>query len=247
MLRRFGEVLSRSSALSVIGESMQSAYAARYGKKGVILRHGIQDKYFLPWNDSYTSSGELTLCFAGTLYAKEEWNALLRALDSVGWRVLDRDIKIRFIGVPPRFGAVKCDRVSYVGRLSFEDTIAEVASCQIAYLPYWFAKRQRVAAETSFPGKLSTYAASGIPVLFHGPTYASVPPFLARFPFGTCCHSLTPSVILRALEHIIADKQFHAGASDARRAAYFEELNLTTMLQRFGELTGSTAVQSNPD
>lgn len=240
LFESFASVLRRSAAVSVVGEGMQNAYKERFGTDALILRHGIDDDLFHSWRSPRTDE-IVRIVFAGSLYAKHEWNAMVDALEAVDWRIDGRHISLSFIGTPPKRGIRRSSTVNYMGRMDFNQTLATVRTCSVAYLPYWFGSRHAVAARTSFPGKLSAYAACGIPVLFHGPEDSSVTPFLQRFPFGMCCHSLAASDIIKTISLIISDQEFQQNAAEAQRAAFFSELSLTAMKERFLTLLGAGA------
>jgi len=113
-----------------------------------------------------------------------------------------------------------------------------MSEADITYLPYWFDEAYRLSARMSFPSKLTTYLASGRPVLFHGPQYSSVTKFFYRFPVGICCHSLEESKIIECLHKFATDKNFYAESTKAIQTALDEELDLRIFLKRFAELLG---------
>jgi glycosyltransferase involved in cell wall biosynthesis len=240
IMRSFERTLRKSGSISVIGESMKDIYQRQYGVSSLVMRHGIPDHHFNSWK-GLPADRDLTLVFAGSLYAKKEWNSLLQALDVAAWNVGGRPIRLRFVGTPPRRGARTSDRIEYLGPKPFDEALRLVRDADVAYLPYWFSQKYALAARTSFPGKLSAYAASGIPVLFHGPESSSVTPFLQQYPFGVCCHSLESTRILAALSMLATDAGFHNRAAAAQQRAFYDELNLQTMLRRFSELVGCDA------
>ncbi len=245
MHAQFARVLNRSRCVSVISESMQSIYRTRYGVESIIIRHGVEESHFQAWGGSRSNDQIIRIGFAGSLYAKKEWNALLRMLDSVGGRIAGKDVRVSFIGRWPRTGVNSARYVDKLGQMSFESAINVLRETNIAYLPYWFNTRHSVTVRTSFPGKLSTYAACGIPVLYHGPLDSSVTPFLRDYPFGVGCHSLNESEIHGAILNLLEDAEFLHQASDARDQALDEELGRTAMLRRFCELVDCTLEDLN--
>jgi hypothetical protein len=87
-----------------------------------------------------------------------------------------------------------------------------------------------------FPTKLSTYLASGRPVLFHGPADSSPSHFLRRFPAGLCCDSLETSKIIDCLHKLASDVNFYNTATKAGQIALDEELDIRVFLRRFAML-----------
>lgn len=233
---KFAHILRRSLRITVIGESMQSIYRARYGVESIIMRHGIEESHVRAWRENTSADRTIRIGFAGSLYAKKEWNSLLKMLESFDGHIAGRDVRVSFIGRFPRTGASRSDFVDYLGPMSFASALNAVRETNIAYLPYWFDSRHAVTVRTSFPGKLSTYAACGIPVLYHGPEDSSVTQFMRDYPFGVCCHSLKEDEINAAILTILEDEAFHLHAREARDQALEKELGRAVMLQRFCEL-----------
>jgi hypothetical protein len=245
MHAQFARILGRSRSVSVIGESMQSLYRDRYGIESIIMRHGIEESHFQTWRKNGVDSQVIKIGFAGSLYAKKEWNAFLRMLDSVDGRIAGRDVRVLFIGRFPRTGVNNSRYVEILGPMSFESTLDSLRETDIAYLPYWFDRRHSITVRTSFPGKLSTYAACGIPVLYHGPSDSSVTPFLRDYPFGVCCHSLNEDAIHMSILRLLENEEFIHQASDARDQALKNELGQAAMLRRFCKLVGCSLVEIN--
>lgn len=246
MHSQFVRVLRKSERISVISESMQSIYRIRYGVESVIMRHGIDESYFQAWDRNGSNGHTIRIGFAGSLYAKNEWNALLKMLDSVDGRVAGKSVRVSFIGRMPRTGVNSSRYVDKLGSMPFDASIDALGKTDIAYLPYWFDRRHSSTVRTSFPGKLSTYAACGLPVLFHGPFDSSVTPFLRNFPFGKCCHSLDVKVIHDAVVELITDDKFRQQASNARDEAWRKELSKPVMLQRFCALVNCKLADLRP-
>lgn len=235
---QFANVLRQSRKVSVIGESMQVIYRKRYGVESVIMRHGVEESYFKTWHEFKPSKQIIRIGFSGSLYAKKEWNALLGMLEKYSGRIGGKDIRVSFIGKLPRTGVRNSRYVDYLGHMSFDAALNALNESDIAYLPYWFDKRHSVAVQTSFPGKLSTYAACGLPVLYHGPQNSSVTPFLINYPFGISCHSLNEEPLYEAILKLTGDNDFQCQASAARDQAIKNELSSGVMLSRFKELVG---------
>lgn len=212
----FKHVLETAVSVSVVGERMMNRYADQCRVRPIVLRLGVNESRGLKPQVNRTV---LRLVYAGSLYAKEEWNSLISALESVKWIVQGRPVVLYFVGNFPRSGAARSRKVVLLGAQDSETTLRIIGNCDIAYLPYWFSKAKALAASTSFPGKMSAYVAAGTPVLFHGPSETEVSDFLERHPVGNCCHSLGIPDILRALDHLMARR-------DSAMAAMAQALNL---------------------
>ena len=84
------------------------------------------------------------------------------------------------------------------------------------YCPYWFSEEYRLPSALSFPSKLSTYLKTAVPVLMHGPAYASPRRYLVEHGAGYVCDTLDPEGIQNTLTLIM-------GQTDAERRAVGEQ------------------------
>lgn len=231
LMESFGSLLKQARAVSVIGRAMQEDYLERYGVKSEIIRHGIDADPSIVRRKPQTE-GPVRIVFAGSLYSKEEWNSFTTALETGGWHVAGRPVLLHFMGRFPLSGARKPERVVLLGEKPFDEAMRIMSSMDIGYLPYWFDEQHKLVARTSFPGKLSAYAAAGLAVLHHAPPYTEATAFLEQYPFGLACPSLQSDDIIRALTRLVE----LAGTDEcraARLAAVRDELSREAMAVRF--------------
>lgn len=113
-----------------------------------------------------------------------------------------------------------------------------MSKMDIGYLPYWFSEKYSIVAKTSFPGKLSAYAAAGLAVFNHAPTYTEAAKFLEEYPFGITCASCDSENILQSLADLVSINKT-SGCENARRLALISELSDSAMYSRFKKFLGS--------
>lgn len=202
MKASFGDLLRQARAVSVIGLAMREDYQKAYGVSSEIIRHGVAPSGCLA-SRKLSADQPVRIVFAGSLYSKREWNSFVHALDSVNWVVAGRPILLHFMGRFPFSGARKPRNLILLGEKPFSEALRILSTMDIGYLPYWFDKAHKLVARTSFPGKLSAYAASGLSVFHHAPAYTEVTEFLNRYPFGVACSSLKAAEVVRALENLL--------------------------------------------
>lgn len=231
ILKEFDRVLKRSERVAVISEGMQKLYLERHEVSSIVIRHGALENQEFEKRKKADSS--LKVVFAGSLYAKREWNVFMAALDECDFQIQGVQVKVYFLGRFPRFGARKNNRVEYLGQKTYGEAQEIMAQMDVAYLPYWFSRRRAVVVKSSFPGKLSAYAAAGLKVLFHGPEYSSVVDFLEKYCFGVSCTSLKKRDVISALQKLAFDSKFHELTDLYRRRAIDEALGRQAMLSRF--------------
>jgi glycosyltransferase involved in cell wall biosynthesis len=214
LLNLFAEILRGAISVSVISAKMQDRYRKLYGIDTVVIRPISP----IPIERRSTSCKRRTLriVFAGSLYAKDEWNALLESLTALQWKIADRNIVIYFLGAFPLYGAACSRRVKRLGYLPSAEAAAIARKCDVAYLPYWFSSTNALVSATSFPSKLGFYLASGLPVFNHGPNTSEVTSLMQDFNIGVSCHSLKVEDIATALERLVRLEQISATQHEIR-------------------------------
>jgi hypothetical protein len=161
-------------------------------------------------------------------------NSFISALEEVNWKINQKPVYLYFIGSFPRTGVKKSNRIIFTGVKTFEQTMQLMMRMNIGYLPYWLDQKFSMVARTSFPGKLSAYAASGLAVFHHGPEYAEASSFLNKYQFGLTCASLDRNTVVSELSKL----DIHSTSPKcvyARENAMQTELSVTTMSKRFAE------------
>lgn len=229
--------LQASVRCGAASEGMRETYKRQYGVDSVVLIHGLPPSQVRPPAKKLTTSTRFVIGFAGSLYAQQEWQALLGALDNVDWRIEGREVTIRIMGGMLNLRTRSKMNVEYLGWRSLEETLDELSTVDVTYLPYWFDEAYRDIVRLSFPNKLSTYLAAGRPVFYHGPEEATPARFMQRYPAGVCCHSLSEVDILECLQCII-DGNFYASTAQHVQSAVEQELNLAVFLRRFAAFVG---------
>lgn len=197
VMQCFADVLRRAEKVSVISTNMQMRYRDLFEVEAVVLRPIATEPKENP--RSGRRRGTLRLLFAGSLYAKDEWNALVRTLQELCWRINGRRVVLYYVGAFPLRGVVADRHVRRLGHRTSTDTMAIARRCDAAYLPYWLSGKSALVAATSFPSKLATYLSCGLPVLNHSPRTSETTRIMADHPIGASCDSLSGNDLRTAL------------------------------------------------
>lgn len=237
LLHAFGDALARSDRCAVMSDEMGLAYQRAYGTPWVVMQHGIARRW---WRQPARapSRDRLTIAFAGSLYARAEWNALLTALAGVQWRVANREVVVRFLGTRLDAESATPARIEFLGWRDRADTLALLAESDVCYLPYWFSPEYAEVVRQAFPTKLPTYLAAGRPVFLHAPADSSPARFFDRYRVGVRCSSLEPRQIIAALEALVGDAEGYRRASAAGRVGLEECFDLGIFRARAAEWLG---------
>jgi len=235
LLRQFDATVRYSSGCSAASDPMRDLYRRLYGAPTVTMILGAPRPSGLRTPDE---QGPFRIGFAGSLYASREFESLFAALDAANWVLRGREVRLEMFGDHESLAASRPGRVRSHGWRDPADTVRGLSACDMAYLPYWFARRRREIVEVSFPGKLASYAAARTPVLYHGPSYASPVRFLERHPMGRVCATLSAKEVRAALELIAEDGAWRTRARGACDRAYESELSAEVFSRRLAEFLG---------
>jgi glycosyltransferase involved in cell wall biosynthesis len=234
LLRRFASAVRASTRCAVASEAMADQYLGAYAAKTVALLPSLETRMAVAPSQEDVAGRDIVIAVAGQVYATEEWDALLSALDSTQWKLSGRGVRVRILGRwSPPFGVNKPLFIEYLGWRKREDAIRLLSEADILYCPYWLDPQYEREARLSFPSKLTTYLAAGRPILFHGPSYASPAIFLKEHDAAIICSSNESSAIIAALTRLTTDTRLRVKLASNGRTAFFEHLTLSTLRKAF--------------
>lgn len=235
----FASLLRSAQRTAVISQAMAKRYAPFLANEAIIIRHGVTEADMAIEQRSVGDT--LKVVFAGSLYAKREWNAFVRALDAIGWCIDGRQVELFFLGSFPRHGATRPGQMRVLGTQPFRQAMKIMAQMDIGYLPYWFDAKHELVARTSFPGKMSAYAAAGLAIFHHAPVYSEGTSFLRNHGFGVSCASHDAESIAGAL-HATACMVGNPGIAAIRERVVAQELSASAMQKRLATFLSPTVI-----
>jgi hypothetical protein len=203
-LRDFDEAMQVAVGGATMSPAMQVAYAQQYDTPSVILRHVI-DPDLVQTPQPKLAQDSFTIGFSGSLYARNEWRALVAALQERDWQLAGRPVRLRMLSAridEPVSGPVQ---IEWLGWRSACDAVQRLSECDLLYLPYWFDPARKTAVDYCFPSKLTTYMAAGRPTLYHGPESGSPMQFAREHPVLAGCHTLESRQIAEQLECLLTN------------------------------------------
>ena len=238
LMVEFGDAVRASVRCAVASAEMRAAYEARYGTPCVPMIHGLAESEWIAPGGLRPLEEPFVIGYAGSLYARREWDALMAALARQSWQIEGRPVIVRVLASGLDVRVTGPARIEFLGWHSTTDAVAMLSECDVCYVPYWFDDAFRPAVELSFPNKVSLYLAAGRPIFFHGPHASTPTRFLERWPVGVACHSLDGDEITKSLAVAASDAAFHQKAAAAIPAALREEVGLHRFRERFAEFLG---------
>lgn len=206
LLSAFGTALRKSQKVITVSDSMSAIYKEKYGVESATM-------VFCPPISSWRTPKDhkdledksvVKIIFAGSLYAYDQWNRFLDAVQQENKRNVNRKIEVTCVGNTSRW-AKKRKWVSYLPLQPIDKAASLVNEADIAYLPYWMSKKHAYFVKTAFPGKMSFYVASGTPVLFHGPTDSTPTDFLKKNKVGLACNTMEKADIIEKINELMSE------------------------------------------
>ena len=242
LLNEFDEVIRSSRACATASWAMSEEYTSKYGVKNIPVISSLSKESACPPATAPNESDEFVIGMAGQIYATEEWNALVRAIDKFNWRVDGKKIKFRILSRRRKFkilsrgmpsGVTHPQNAEYLGWLSQQDAIKALSEVDMLYVPYWFSENFREESTLAFPSKLVTYFAAGRPVMFHGPDYASPARYLEKNNAGLCCYTLEPDAIFEQIKLLATNRDVYRSLSYNGATAFARDFTHEEMKANF--------------
>lgn len=205
----FAKSLQRSSVVGCASPAMADDYQRSYGVKTATLLPCLSERYVRKPDPKLSTPDQFVITMAGQLYATEEWQALLRLLDTRNWQIAGRKVVVQLLNRGLILYGPGPMHFRYLGWRSQEETQNVLAESDVSFCPYWFDPVYETECRLSFPGKLTAFLAAGRPVFFLGPEYASPGRFLERYQAGANCNELNLNEIEKTLTRLIEDSEYY--------------------------------------
>lgn len=237
VMSEFTSAMKMADGCAVASEIASDEYNRKYSTRCVLWRKAISESLWRKSPGVRKPTDDFIIAYAGGgIYAKREFQALLDALDLMGWRVGGRAVRLRLLLSAFSIDRRKPSQIEFLGYRREDEALSLLAEADVAYLPYWFDSFFSVSVRYCFPSKLPSYLAAGLPVFYHGPRDSSVTRFFDRYRVGICCHDSHPNAVAKALESFASDTGVRRIAFEEGRRALCEQFDMPVFLQRTAEL-----------
>ena len=185
-------------------------------------------KIFPPHNKK-----NILIGFCGQTYADYAIDAIMSSLDVIGWKIGNRQVKFRFLGYHMSLGGHRKRIVEFLGYRSQQETIDLLSECDLLLCPYITDPKYKLVAQTSFPAKLTTYLASGVPILFIGTPDSSPGLFLAENNAGYLQTDLNSEKLVECIQGIFSNKKHYESISNNASIAFHKYLTMEKQAELF--------------
>ncbi|MBA3992058.1 MAG: glycosyl transferase [Cyanobacteria bacterium DS2.3.42] len=238
ILADFASAMKKSVRFAAASWAMAESYESLYGCRSITVIPSLDAALAKPPATGMNKEDELTIGMAGQLYSSKEWENLLLTLKHAQWKIGNRNVKIKVLGRAVTFQSNSPMNVEYLGWRTQAESIDILSQMDVMYCPYWFDPVFKEEASLSFPSKLTTYLATGRPVFFHGPDYASPAKFLKQHNAAVLCHDLARSDIYNQLDRLVSNAELYRQTAENGSKAFHQHLTLDIMRKQFAEFLG---------
>ena len=234
----FNRMMARSERCSVASETMALEYKKLFNTDAIVLRMSIPESIWSEPRQFISNPQRMKLAFAGSLYASDELQSLINALCDANWKLGSCQVEMDILSQGPfPITIPHAARITLWGYRHPDEAQQIVSQSDIGYLPYWFSESRRNVVTRSFPGKIGSYLAAGLPIFYHGPEYGTPTDFIAKYQIGISCHSLNGKVIVQNMKKLLGKGEFTAMTANSRKALS-ECFSINNYLYNIGMLFG---------
>jgi len=197
----FQRLLKAATTSDLTSTSMQAYYEDRHGAPRDPLIFG--NGFFM---GEVPPPPELrrrvrSIGYAGNIWSPDNFRILLRALDLVNKDRKPEDaimIEVFSERLQKHFGLTS-PYLIYRGLVEPEKIAERLRECDLLYVPMSFLPGKAILARTSLPGKIQSYMKVQMPILAHGPEYATHIGFVRDHQVGLTSTSQDPGVVAAEL------------------------------------------------
>jgi glycosyltransferase involved in cell wall biosynthesis len=239
--RVIAPIVRRSTAVIVPNEFLARAYRDRYGVAATIVRNPVEATSASrfrprPWP---LVPGAIRMIYTGSIYTAhhDAFRNLMAALTAPGLE----DVKLHLF---TNSRAWHLEQAGIRGPFVLHDQVALAAAAELQqtadllFLPLAFESPYPEVIQTSAPGKLGEYLASGRPMLVHAPADSFLSWYCRTHDCGAVVDRPSPVELAATLRRLCTDAGWRQRlVANARRRA-LEDFHIDRVRSTFLELLG---------
>lgn len=191
IVKSFTYLLFQARTLDFISEGMVNYYKSKYGftKSNFMILWVGNNISKMP--DPILKKKISKIVFFGSIHGFETINFFCQALVALNNHKHEIILDI-YSGTDYSFLSKKYKNVFFKGELPTNKLKLAIQNYDLVYVPYPFNLKQKVLAITSMASKMILAMQCQIPILAHGPAYASNIQFVKKSLIGICVTSIDP-------------------------------------------------------
>lgn len=201
-------LLKNSSYCITTSIAMSKHYINKFNIKCIEVMPSIEKKEI---EINGKDSSKFIIALSGQIYAKDEFDSLLNALDELQWEYNGKKIFFEHYGLWNDNYINKYKHEKYYNRIikkgftPQEKLFEQLSYVDLLYCPYFFSDSEieKKVSTLSFPSKLITYLSINVPTLLHAPNYSSPYLFLKDTGASYLMDTIDKSLMINQLKNIM--------------------------------------------
>ncbi|MBQ8490577.1 MAG: hypothetical protein IJ535_12420 [Pseudobutyrivibrio sp.] len=237
VMKEYGKMLKNSYCFIGASDEMARDYAKKYDiarSVGIMMPFDKGNQYS---EKVERDDSDFVIAISGQLYARSTIAAMTEALSQMKWQYRGKRIVFRIYGPEIVFYGLQNAYIEYRGWIEQEQLLYELNEADLLYCPYRFDEDFREVASYSFPGKLSTYMKTGVPIVVHAPDYSSISKFINKHKCGYIINTVDVEKVKTIIQEIIISKdknKYVERANETANVFLSEETTKRKMLYSVG-------------
>jgi len=230
-------ILKDSAGIIVTNEFMQAEIKNRYGVNSRVVYNfnnsNVNNKNSLSWP---LDKDEIKIVYMGSIYRAhyDAFQNLIKAIDSmckvnINLHLYTQQSK-EFLTKKKIYG-----RLQYHEHVTLSESIEIQKKADILFLPLAFKTEFPEVINTSMPGKMGEYLASGRPILVHAPKDSFISWYFKKNNCGIVVDEENPPELEKAINKIIKDKEFRETIVQNALKCAQEDFNIKKARENFFE------------
>jgi glycosyltransferase involved in cell wall biosynthesis len=234
-VKEYELAINSSHGIYVAGETMKNYIEEKYDKITSVLRLGYE-KNSISYRKIKDTIKEVKIFFGGSVYAFEELELFIKALDILACKYEDYTLILTIASTYKVKSNHKRIMIKNLGWIEEKELIKIMHNSHFGYIPYKFDENYKMQMTYAFPSKAGFYLSTGLPIFFHGPKYSSMATFFEKYSCGIHCDSLHIEDIVNKIEKLIFDPTYYQKCVVAANQAFDNEFSMDIMVENFRKL-----------
>ncbi len=236
-------VAAAAAALIAPNEFLAAEYQRRYGVEPAMVRNPLASDEVAAPAAAALPGDQLKIVYTGAVY-DAHFDAFKNLMAALASSALAAKLQV-YSEQPPDWLVQHgiSGPLEHHGHVAPEEALAAQREADILFLPLGFDTPKDRAVQSSAPGKLAEYLASGRPVLVHAPRDSFLADFFKRRDCGLVVDRPDPDELVRAIGRLAEDAALRKRlVNNARQAA--SEFSLSAARKAFWSVLDGLATQS---
>lgn len=212
LLKEYRKLINNSKKCITTSRIMSKYYMENYSASCIEVMPSLEKKYK---SVAIKNINEFHIAISGQIYAVEEMENFISALDILEWKINEKKVYLHYFGEWDKKYIDLSNHKKYSKQIILEgfvvqtELVPKLSAMDLLYCPYFFSSEETLkkVSSLSFPSKLVTYLSTDSPIIIHAPSYASPNEFCEEYNCAYLLETNNPNEIAEYIRSNINDKE----------------------------------------